>query len=185
MENKNDNNQIRTIVTNAVYGKTIKKCRTTIYLDSKEDKGPSQVLGCTIKGAEINECIIHEFKENKIIVKANGIFEVHVWYEINGDTHIAKNSILVSELVQVKSLGGELNCNNTVCGKILNCPKTLGTMIINKSGTPTISIEVEYEILVEVTGEAKLNVLTYRPKFEKEEKNDFDQLKQEDENDDD
>lgn len=152
---------IRTIVTNAVYGRATKKFDPTIYIGPYDNKIPTQILGCTITSSQIKECHIEEVAERSINVRVDGTCELHVWYEANGDTHVTKNYAEFSEIIPVKSQGGEFYENKQVIAWMAKKPKTLGTMILNKSGTPSISVQVAYELGVEVIGEAKIDIFSY------------------------
>ena len=165
---------VRTIITNAVYGRSTQMFNPTVYISSNDNRNPTQVLGCAITGAHIRECGIEEVFEDMVNVRVEGTFEVHVWYELSGDTHVTKNTIRLSEIIPVKCLGGEFQDNKQVISWINKNPTSLGTMIINKAGTPTISVQVEYELGVEVVGEAKINILSYQPdKVEKVKKDEI------------
>lgn len=152
---------IRTIITNAVYGRAIQTCQTTIYINSNENKRPNKVLGCTITGAQIDECKFEAVTENNMNIRVEGKFEVHVWYELNNDTYVAKSNEKFSEVISVESLCGECYRNKQILAWIGKKPTSTGTMIVNRSGSPSIAVQVEYELGVEVIGEAKLNIVTY------------------------
>jgi len=165
--NENNNFQpergrVRTIITNAVYGSATKICNTTIYISPVDSKRPAEVLGCTLKGVQIKECSFEEIMDKMVNVRANGIFEVHVWYEAGGDTYVAKSNARFSEIVPVRCLGGESYRNKKILAWISQKPVSLGTAVVNKSGSPSISVQVEFGIGVEVMGEAMLNVVSYQ-----------------------
>ncbi len=155
---------VRTIITNAIYGRATQIFDPTVYISPNDNRNPTQVLGCTITSAQIKECRLEEVGEKSINVRVDGTYELHVWYEANGDTQVIKNHAKFSEIIPVKSLGGEFYENKQVMAWIANKPRPLGTMIVNKSGTPSISIQMEYELGVEVIGEAKIDILSYNRK---------------------
>lgn len=157
-----DPGKIRTIITNAVYGSATETCNTTVYINPVDHKKPTQILGCTLKDARIKECSFEEIKDTNVNVRVNGIFEVHVWYESSGDTYVAKSTQRFSEIIPVQCLGGESYRNKQILAWISQKPVSLGTMIVSKSGSPTISVQVEYGLGVEVLGEAMLNVIAYQ-----------------------
>lgn len=172
------NSKIRTIITNAVCGEATETFHTTIYITT-EDRKPSKILGCTIKNTEILESSFDEISPKKMDVTVNGKFEVHVWYEANGDTKVAKNIIQFSENMQLDKIEDNKYYNKHVLAWINKNPNTLGTMVINKDGKPAISVEVEYEIGVEVIGEARLNIVSCNNEtkhIQKEEDNIFDSI---------
>lgn len=152
---------VRTIITNAVYGRASQTFNSTVGITFNDDKVPSRVLGATIRSAEIKECFLEEVEEGSLNVRVEGVYEVHVWYELNDDTQIIKNNVRFSEIIPVKCLGGEFYGKKQVVSWMPIKPKTLSSSIIDRSGLPAISVEVEYELGVEVIGEAKINVLSY------------------------
>ncbi|HQD41538.1 MAG TPA: outer spore coat protein CotE [Bacillota bacterium] len=163
---RGETGRVRTIITNAVYGSATQICNTTIYINPVDNKRPSEVLGCTVKGAQIKECSFDKIMDRTVNVRVNGTFEVHVWYEAGGDTYVAKNNAKFSEVVPVKCLGGESYRNKKILSWISQRPTSLGASVVNKSGTPTISVQIEYGLGVEVMGEAMLNVISYNQETE-------------------
>ncbi len=158
---RGESGRVRTIITNAVYGSATQVCNTTIYINPVDNKRPTEVLGCTVKGAQIKECSFDKIMDRTVNVRVNGTFEVHVWYEAGGDTYVAKNNAKFSEVVPVKCLGGESYRNKKILSWISQKPTSLGASVVTKSGTPTISVQIEYGLGVEVMGEAMLNVISY------------------------
>ncbi len=157
-----DTGRVRTIITNAVYGSATQICNTTIYISPTDSKKPTEVLGCTVKGAQIKECSFDKIMDKMVNVRVNGIFEVHVWYEAGGDTYVAKTNAKFSEVVPVECLGGESYRNKKILAWISQKPASLGAAVVNKSGSPSVSVQVEFGLGVEVIGEAMLNILSLR-----------------------
>lgn len=164
MDKKNKGN-MRTIITNAVCGSASHIYQTTVHITANENAYPSSVLGCTITNAEIVHSKFENFDRKNINVRVDGKFEIHVWYEANGDTNVSKKYGNFSELIQVENIEGisfsEGNYfNRLILARINKNPVSHGTSIVNLSGVPTIAIQVEYELGVEVVGEARLTILT-------------------------
>lgn len=156
-----------TIITNAICGKTTQPCQTTVFIAAKGNVEPAQVLGCTITNAKIHESIFEDFSNNNINVRINGEFEIHVWYETNGDTTVSKSNEKFSEVISVPTFEGVNayrgeHLNQNILAWINKDPTSLGTMIVNKCGIPAVAIQVEYELGVEVVGEAKVNILSLK-----------------------
>lgn len=166
ISNLQNDGGIRTIITNAVYGKTTKSCKSTVHICPEHTKTPDQVLGCNIAGAKIIEYSFEDVSAEMGNIKVNGSFDVHLWYESNGDTYVEKTTEHFSNVLPVKNLGGEFFCDKQVLGKFTKTPTSSGAMIINKAGVPTIAVQVKYELSVEAFGQAKLDILTYQPKKE-------------------
>ncbi|AOT71520.1 outer spore coat protein CotE [Geosporobacter ferrireducens] len=165
MDKKNEG-RMRTIITTAVCGNASHIYQTTIHITGNENADPSRVLGCTITNAKIVDSKFENSNIKNINVRVNGQFEIHVWYEANGDTKISKNIAKFSELIQVENIEGislstETDHKSSIITKINKDPVSLGTSVVNISGVPTIAIQVEYELGVEVVGEVRLEVLTY------------------------
>ncbi|MGE5472625.1 MAG: outer spore coat protein CotE [Ignavibacteriales bacterium] len=163
ISNLQDDNSIRTIITNAVYGKSTQSFKTTVYIRPEQTKVPNHVLGCNITGAKITECSFEDVSEEMGNVIVNGSFEIHYWYELNNDTFVGKTIERFSQKVPLKNLGGEFYSDKQVIGQFSKAPKSLGTMILNKEGIHTIAVNVAYELSVEAFGQAKLNIVTYQP----------------------
>ena len=170
MSKKNDKayckSTMRTIVTNAVCGRATQTCQTTIYMNPEENLEPDRILGCAIKNAKILENRFEGFTKDKMKIKIDGEFEVHVWHEAGGDTAVSKNNAKFSEIVLIKSIEGENHYEQEYANKIITAwiskkPVSQGTMIVNRSGAPAIAIQTEYELGVEVMGETKINILSY------------------------
>lgn len=161
-DKKNYTSKMRTIITNAVCGRTTQTCHPTVYIPSENSVEPTQVLGCTITNAEIQESKFENFTNNSINIKVEGEFVIHVWYETSGDTIVSKSKVKFSEVIPVESLEEEKYHKKSILSRIIKNPTCIGTMIVNKDGTPSIAIQVEYEIGIEVIGEARVNILSYK-----------------------
>ena len=176
---KNDQqykNAMRTIITNAVCGRTVQTFQTTVYI-AEEDVEPTRILGCAVKNGKILDSHFEEFTNNTINVRIDGDFEIHVWFEANGDTTITKTKANFSEIIPVETIEGrdyfEKNYfNKRILPWISKNPISMGAMVVNKSGIPTISVLIEYEIGVEIMGEGKINILSYIPTGEDKVKDD-------------
>ncbi len=163
---RGDGGRVRTIITNAVYGSATQMCNTTIYINVTDDKRPIEILGHRIKGAQIKSSDFDEITDDKVKVRINGVFEVHVWYEAGGDTYVAKEDARFSEILPLKCLGGESYRNKKILAWISQQPTSLDTSMVTKAGMPSISVQIEYGLGVEVTGEAMLNVISYHQERE-------------------
>lgn len=160
-------NAMRTIITNAVCGRTVQTFQTTVYI-AEENVEPTRILGCAVKNANILNSHFEKFNNNTINVRVEGDFEIHVWFEADGDTTVMKSKANFSEVIPVETIEGrdyfERNYfNKRILPWISKNPISMGAMVVNKSGIPTISVQVEYEIGVEIMGEGKINILSYIP----------------------
>ncbi len=163
-----NNRRVSTIITNAVCGEATQTFQNTVYIDVDDIVVPTQVLGCTIRNAKIEKSKFEEISKSHMKIRINGEFEIHIWYEENGNTNVAKSYEKFSEIISIPVLAGQEYGSKEILARITKDPVALGTMIINKSDLPTISVQIEYELGVEIVGEARLNILSYF--FEKEKK---------------
>ncbi|PAB56354.1 outer spore coat protein CotE [Anaeromicrobium sediminis] len=164
MNDKNNyKSKMTTIITNAVCGRATQTCQTTIFICSENNVEPTQVLGCTITNAKIRGSKFEDSSDKDINIRIDGEFEIHVWYETTGDTAVSKNNGKFSEVISIESLEEAKEYHNrSISAWISKNPVSLGTMIVNKAGVPMISIQVEYELGVEVVGETGINILSYK-----------------------
>lgn len=165
-DKKKFKNSIRTILTKAVCGRALQTCQTTVYINPRDNAEPNNVLGCTIKKAKIKEKNFEGSPQKSIQIRIDGEFELHVWYETDGDTTVAKSNVKFSEILPVETLESESYYeddfyNKHIMAWISKEPVFLGSMIVNKTGTPAIAIQLEYELGVEIMGDVKLNILSY------------------------
>lgn len=178
MDNKHNkskpNKKITTIITDAVCGKKSQTYKHTIYVDIDDIAVPSQILGCTIRNAKICKTKFEEVTKKHANIRIEGEFEVHIWYDENGNTHIAKSQEQFSDIICVPIIACDDYSDKDILARIIKSPVCLGTMIINKCGCPNISIQVEYELGVEIIGEARLNVLCFLDYDDKEKCKDID-----------
>jgi len=69
MEKLNLKDEIRTIITKAIWGRAIQTCQSTVYIDTNYNIEPTQILGCTIKNAKIKEFEKEVACEEKCVAK--------------------------------------------------------------------------------------------------------------------
>ncbi len=146
-------NDIREIVTRAVVGKGKKQIQLSeVVLPANK---PDAILGCWI--------INHEFEaEKKNNVEINGSFEVNIWYSFDGNrkTEVSKHIVNYFDETKVRQTVNEYtNLNNEVSVKILQHPTCENAIIENKN----IKLDISFEILAEVIGEAKMRVSILSP----------------------
>ncbi len=159
-------NDIREIVTRAVVGKGKKQIRLTEIVTPTNT--PDAILGCWI--------INHEFEANKKDkVEINGSFEVNIWYSFdnNRKTEVSKHVINYFDEAKVRQTVKEYSdLNNEVSVKVLQQP-TCDNAIINEN---EIKLEIMFEVLVEVIGEAKMRVSILSPVETIEEEIDYEDM---------
>ena len=169
MNKKNsEKDNIRTILTKAVCARGIQLCQSTIYIHPEEDIELKQVLGCFIADTIITKSECENFCSENIDIIVEGEFKVHIWYGTNEDTRISKGSAKFSEIISVENLEGTIyhkkeDLNKNISTWINKKPVCVGSMVVNKNGTSTVAIQVEHELGVEVVGEAKINIRSYKP----------------------
>ena len=144
--------EVREIVTRAVLAKGRKTFRINevVTLDNE----PYSILGCWI--------INHDFAatENNKCVKLNGSFEINIWYSLenNTRTEIARATTTYEGNIKVKDIVCDETTGHTdVIVRILQHP-TCTSACINEGN---IEIEVVFDALAEIIGEAKMMVNVY------------------------
>lgn len=164
-ENTNHQDEMRTIIADTIAGRAIQTCQDTLYIKTRGTIEPTQALGCSIKNAKLKSSRFEEMNDQILYVRVNGEFDLHVWVEVNEDTKVTKRTIRFSDVIPVESLEGtnyyeEGFDNKTIIPWLNKEPVSLGTMVVNRAGVSEISIEVEYEIGVEILEKTRMNVLS-------------------------
>ncbi len=157
---------VRTIVTHAVFGHSKKENQTTVYVNSDKNGLPTKILGTTIKDTKIDTAKFESFTDATINVKSVGKLELHTWYEIDGDTQVTKSQVKLSDIIPVQCYDSTMKLSNkklikNIAVSFTRKPEVVGSMIIKKTGVPTVAIQIEYEVEAEVSGLTKMNVLSY------------------------
>ncbi len=145
-------NEVREIVTRAVLSKgrkTFKICEA-VTLDNE----PYSILGCWV--------INHEFNatESNKCVNITGNFEINIWYSLdnNARTEVARAITTYEGVIKVKDVVCDETSGHTdVIVRILQQPTCTNACI--KDGN--IEVEVVFEVLAEIIGEAKMMVNVY------------------------
>lgn len=150
--------EIKKIIAKTTYGQGIKSFSKDIFINAKEGKKPTEILGITINNAEILSQAFEGNIKNEKIVRVKGTFDVHLWYALNGDTKVAKASAKFSDIVMVYGQEAEKYSNEEVRAWIQKPPKCSGAVIDDGPEGPGMTVTVEYELGAEITGQTELNV---------------------------
>lgn len=145
-------NEVREIVTRAVLAKGRKTFRIceTIPLENQ----PFSVLGCWV--------INHQFDatQNETCVNLNGNFEINIWYSFNNNTQteVARATTNYEGVIKVREIVTDATTDHRdVSVRVLQQPTCTNACI--KEGN--IEVEVVFEVLAEIIGEAKMMVNVY------------------------
>ena len=145
-------NEVREIVTKAIVAKGKKYISLSHNITS--NKNPYSILGCWV--------INHDFNatENNKCVKLNGTFEINIWYSLDNNTRteIARATTTYEGNIKVKDVVCDETTGHTdVIVRILQHP-TCTSACINDGN---VEIEVVFDALAEIIGEAKMMVNVY------------------------
>lgn len=147
-------NEIREIVTKTVIGKGKKLIRLqeTVVPDNE----PFSILGCWI----INNDFLATLNENT--VNLDGSFEVNIWYayDNNTKTDVAKQVVNYNEVIKTKQIVKDLNseCRDVIV-RMLQQPTCTNACIEENN----IVIDIIFEVIAEIIGEAKMVVAVLSP----------------------
>ena len=142
-------NDIREIVTKAIVGRGRKiiKQSDNIHVENQA----YSVLGCWV--------INHDFEGalDGSVVTVNGTYEVDIWYSYdnNSKTDVARGQITYCKTIKTREVAQDINreCREILIHAVSE--PTVTNAVINED---SICVDVCFELLVEVIGEAKIKV---------------------------
>lgn len=151
----------REIITKAVCGTAKKHFRYSQQLSTVDGSEPTQILGTSITQMRLKDPEI-EADNDKIGVRVNGIFEVHIWYAHNGGkaTDLLRQAIHFEEVIPVTEYDGQILSITDAKATVFKAPQTQEA-VITKEGK--IKVDFELGMYVEVTGETKILVKVVSP----------------------
>ncbi len=141
------NHNIREIYTKAIVakGKKLSRYSYTLCLNHV----PDEILGCTI----MNHCYKASMQKEKPQIL--GTFDIHLWYRLGYESHVEKHTIQYVDDMQVsKKEQRELYEHDHVQSRCLTQPKYLSLDYKEQE----VYVEVEKEMLLEITGETCIRV---------------------------
>jgi len=150
--------EIKKIIAKTTYGQGIKSFSKDIFINTKEGKKPTEILGISINNAGISSHAFEGNIKNEKIVRIKGAFDVHLWYAVNGDTKVAKVNAKFSDIVMVYGQEAEKYSNEEVRAWIQKPPKCSGAVITDGPEGPGVTATVEYELGAEIVGQTELSV---------------------------
>ena len=142
-------NQIREIVTKAVVAKGKKTIKLVIDVETIEPI--YSILGCMV----INNSFSALKKNDNALV--DGEFELNIWYSTDGNvkTSIFKQNVTYHEEIKTRQIINDyVTDNDDIIVKVSAHPTCKDVRLDDKR----ISVDVEFEMIVDVIGEAKMQV---------------------------
>lgn len=142
-------NQIREIVTKAVVAKGKKTIKLVVDVDAVEPI--YSILGCMV----INNSFSATKKNDNALVA--GEFELNIWYSSDGNakTSIFKQKVTYNEEIKTRQIINDyVTENDDIIVKVSAHPTCKDVRLNDKH----ISVDVEFEMVVDVIGEAKMQV---------------------------
>jgi len=142
-------NNIREIYTKAIVAKGKKLSRNTYNFTLTQL--PDEILGCYVTNHHYEPLIKNHNP------KIKGTFDIHVWYSYHDakDTFVDKYQISYNDDMQVsKKDNRDYEEDDTLKARCLQSPKCLSSSFEKQ----VISIEIEKEMLLEISGETCIKV---------------------------
>ena len=142
-------NDIREIVTKAIVGRGRKIIKQSDNIPVTNE--PCSVLGCWV--------INHDFVGtlDGSVVTVNGTYEVDIWYSFdnNTKTDVVRGQIAYDNTIKTREIAQDINkeCRDILIHAVSE--PTVTNAIINEDN---ICVDICFELLVEVIGEAKIKV---------------------------
>lgn len=149
---------LREVITKAVCGKGTHSYRRTIEIPIPRSRMPFQVLGNYITNSRLGESSVIEGYGGTKMVQVKGAYDIHVWYACEHETYSEKTTVNYTELIPIKTYGGESIINPRSYAEIIGRPVCHKVYTRESGGTTYIKIEVELELQAEIIGETKLKI---------------------------
>lgn len=153
--------EVRTIITNAVYGRNEKTFRKIIRVTADEGENDPEVLGCCVCGAKVLSSSIEADIEEGKKAKAKVKFDIHIWYRTGSDTKVAKVSTEFSDVIEVCKQGTQSFTHEKLSVWMKDKPRCLEPVVIDNSEGNQIAVEMEYILEAEIIGKAMLSVKVF------------------------
>lgn len=154
---------LREIITKAVCGTAKKYFRYSQQFVPAEGFEPSAVLGTSITQMRLKEPEVTRVDgTDRVGVRVNGIFEVHVWYAYNNgrSTDLIRQAVNFEEVIPINDYDGQslgLMESKAMVIKTPQCQEA----VVTKDGR--IRVDFELGIYCEVIGETKVRVKVVSP----------------------
>lgn len=153
---------IKKIITRAVYGNRIQTFRNIVSIPTGELEKFKDVLGCTVNGVKVLSTSIEGDDKKGQKVRVDVEFEIHIWYRADNDTKVYKTDAKVSDIIEVAKQGTEQFSNEDVKVWMKEKPKCVDTAIISEKEGDLVAIQLEYVLEAEIVGDTLLNVKVYK-----------------------
>jgi hypothetical protein len=153
---------IKRIITRAVYGNRIQTVRNTVRIAAGEPEKIKEVLGCAVNGARILDASIEEDVTKGKKVRVNAELEIHIWYRTDSDTKVYRTITETSDIVEVEKQGAERFSHEDVKMWMKEKPKCVGAALVSEKEGDLVAVELEYVLEAEIIGETLLNVKVYK-----------------------
>ncbi|WP_066634969.1 outer spore coat protein CotE [Desulfolucanica intricata] len=158
---------VREIITKAICGSDHKNFLYSCDIEFSQNFIPTQILGTSITGFELNPATVEAYNAQKPIVTVTGSFDVNVWFSYNNgrDTEIAKEVVEFTEEIEIEEYDQAALNELEARAVLTKTPQCKGAVIQNNN---TIKVDVEFSIYTEVVGETKIKVQCYKSGYEEE-----------------
>jgi hypothetical protein len=153
---------IKRIITRAVYGNRIQTFRTVVRIPTGELEMFKDVLGCAVSGANILGASIEGDDKKGKKARADVEFKIHIWYRTDNDTKVYKADAKSSDLIEIEKQGTERFSHENVKVWMKEKPKCVDAAVISEKEGDLVAVQLEYVLEAEIVGETLLNVKVYK-----------------------
>lgn len=149
---------LREVITKAVCGRGAYSYRRTIEIPVPRTRTPFHILGHYITNSRLEDSSVIEGYGGSKMVQVKGSFDTHVWYASEHETYCEKTTVNYTELIPIKTYGGESIINPRSYAEIIRRPACQKVFAQESGGAASIKTEVEMELQAEIIGETKLKI---------------------------
>lgn len=149
------------IITRAVYGHKIQTFRNIARIAAGEGETLTDILGCTINGAQVVSSSIEEDFGRGKRVKAVIKFDIHIWYRSENDTRVSKVTAEFPNIIEIVKQGAEFYDHEEVNVWIKQAPNCVDkTVMVQTEGNMAV-LQIESMLEAEIIGETTLNIKVF------------------------
>ncbi len=149
------------IVTKVVIGRRIQTFRKIIRMTSDEEEAHPRVLGCTVCGGHVSDYFVERGKGKNREINIKIKLDIHIWYQLGGDTSVAKMSTEVVDSIEITNQGPEDLSLEEAYVWMKEEPECVDTTLITNPECNLMAVQIEYTLGAEVIAETVLDVKVF------------------------
>lgn len=155
----------RKIITKAIYGHKTERFEKKIEIGANDGAGPEKVLGGTVTGMDIKECVLKQKTASGCQVEISGEYGVHIWYQTDETTKIFKEMISFKNVLDVLTPPEEETVGHQEMRTWVEKQPECSQKLIKQAKTDEniIEVTITYDLGVEIIGESSMYVKIVMP----------------------